>query len=401
MTGRFVSALSSVVMLAVLFALPAAAQNAAPTAASATVQGTVRSAAGDPLPGATVTLTGPTTVSATTDGAGAFSVSVPPGVYRVDARSTGYLPAQLSDLAIVAGTNQPLTIALTRVSLTSLQTIGSTTAIVRGSGSAINTGAATSSYVPAIAFENLANPQINDVLQHLPDVNIERMGSQPDTTIMLDGSQPYETQVLIDGHPIALGQYGVWSSQFFPSWLIGGAETQAGPGNTTPFANIAIAGTVNLLTPGFTRLPTYEAVVGVDSYNAQYSHLLATGSAGKLQYVARRRLRQRERAVLSGEPLRGHPGQFRERQHEGVERDHPVLRRHERLAVPEGRDREAALQLHALDLARDRLRRRVGRLLAARRVVRHVPRHTTIDQCLGATFSSIACTNPSELRVCA
>ncbi len=283
MTGRFVSALSSVVMLTALFALPAAAQNAAP--ATVTVQGTVRSTAGDPLPGATVTLTGPTTVSATTGAAGAFSVSVPPGVYRVDARSTGYLPAQLTDLAIVAGTNQPLTIALTRVSLTSLQTIGSTTAIVRGSGSAINTGAATSSYVPAIAFENLANPQINDVLQHLPDVNIERMGSQPDTTIILDGSQPYETQVLLDGHPIALGQYGVWSSQFFPSWLIGGAETQAGPGNTTPFANIAVAGTVNLLTPGFTRLPTYEAVVGVDSYNAQYSHLLATGSAGKLQYV--------------------------------------------------------------------------------------------------------------------
>jgi len=269
--------------------LPPPAPSAAPApapAASAAVQGVVRSAAGDPLPGATIVLTGPVTASATSDANGAFSLGVPPGVYHVDVRSTGYLPAQLNDLALVAGTNQPLTIALTRVSLTSLQTIGSTTAIVRGSGSAINTGAAESTFVPAVAFQNLANPQINDVLQRIPDVNIERMGSQPDTTIVLDGTQPYETQVLVDGHPIALGQYGVWSSQFFPSFLIGGAEAQAGPGNTTPFANIAIGGTVNLLTPGYTRMPTAELVTGIDSYDSQYSHVLVTGSAGKLQYVA-------------------------------------------------------------------------------------------------------------------
>ena len=271
-----------------LAALPAAAQTTPPAMASATatVQGVVRAASGEALAAATVTLTGPATASASSDAAGAFSITVPPGVYRVDVAKSGYLPAQLTDLALVAGSNQPLTISLTRVSLTSLQSIGSTTAIVRGSGSAINTGAATSSFVPAIAFQNLANPQINDVLQRIPDVNIERMGSQPDTTIVLDGTQPYETQVLIDGHPIALGQYGVWSSQFFPSFLIGGAESQAGPGNTTPFANIAIGGTVNLLTPGYTRQPTAELVTGMDSYDSQYSHLLATGSAGKLQYVA-------------------------------------------------------------------------------------------------------------------
>src|SRR5579884_2138992 len=131
--------------------LPPPAPSAAPApapAASAAVQGVVRSAAGDPLPGATIVLTGPVTASATSDANGAFSLGVPPGVYHVDVRSTGYLPAQLNDLALVAGTNQPLTIALTRVSLTSLQTIGSTTAIVRGSGSAINTGAAESTFVP-------------------------------------------------------------------------------------------------------------------------------------------------------------------------------------------------------------------------------------------------------------
>ncbi len=219
--------------------------------ATATFQGSVRSADGTPVAGASVVATsGSTRATATSDANGGFTLSVPPGVYRIDVSSAGYLPATLSDVAVVAGSTKPITVTLNQANLSSLRTIGRVSTAVRGSGSAINTGAASSSFVGAQAFANVAAPQINDVLEHVPDLNIEKMGSQPDTTIVLAGSQPYETQVLIDGHPIALGQYGVWSSQFFPSWLIGGAESQIGPGNTTPFANIAVAGTVNLLTPG-------------------------------------------------------------------------------------------------------------------------------------------------------
>jgi hypothetical protein len=99
--------------------------------------------------------------------------------------------------------------------LSSLRTIGSITSTSRGGG-AINTGAASSSFVSAQAFANVANPQINDVLQRVPDVTLQHMGSQPDVSIVLGGVQPYETQVLIDGHPLALGQFGVWTSQYFP-----------------------------------------------------------------------------------------------------------------------------------------------------------------------------------------
>ena len=254
-------------------------------AASANVSGTIASAAGAPVPGARVSFSGPSTVSVESDANGNFTASLPEGVYHVDVVKSGFNPAALTDYTVVAGSMSPLAITLTAVSLESLQTIAHVTAAARGI-SQINTGAATSSYVPAQAFSNLAAPQINDVLQQVPDVNIEHMGSQPDTTIVLDGAQPYETQVLIDGHPIALGQYGVWSSQFFPSWLIGGVETQSGPGNTTPFASQAVAGTVNLLTPGYTKNDTAELVVGTDNYLAQYSHLLTTGSAGHFSWVA-------------------------------------------------------------------------------------------------------------------
>lgn len=257
----------------------------AQAATTATIQGTVRSD-GSPVAGATVRITGPTTVTATSDANGAFSAAVPPGVYRVEVTKGGYVPAVLSDLAVVAGSTVPVSVALNQADLTSLQTIGRVSTASRGGGSAINTGTATSSFVSGQAFANLGNPQINNVLERLPDVTIQHMGSQPDTTIIVGGVQPYETQVLIDGHPLALGQFGVWLSQYFPSYLIGGVETQSGPGNTTPFANIAVGGTANLLTPSFTTRQTGEFVTGVDNYQSQFSHFLATGSAGKLQYVA-------------------------------------------------------------------------------------------------------------------
>jgi len=266
-----------------LIAAPALAAD--PAASTAIIQGVVR-AGGGPVPAAAVRISGPTTVSTTTDANGAFSATVPPGVYRVDVSKSGYVGAVLTDLAVVGGSTVPVTVALNQADLTSLQTIGRVSTATRGSGSAINTGTASSNFIGAQDFANLANSQINNVLERLPDVTIQHMGSQPDTTIIVGGVQPYETQVLVDGHPIALGQYGVWLSQYFPSYLIGGVETQSGPGNTTPFANLAVGGTANLLTPGFTTRPAAEFVTGYDNYQAQYSHFLSSGALGKLQYVA-------------------------------------------------------------------------------------------------------------------
>jgi outer membrane receptor protein involved in Fe transport len=271
-------------VLAVFFGILLCAAPSFGADATATIQGVVRSSSG-PVAGASVRISGPATVTTTTGADGAFTANVPPGVYRVEVSHAGYSSAVLSDLAVVANSTVPVTVSLNQADLTSLQTIGRVSTATRGTGSAINTGTATSSFVSGQAFANLGNPQVNDVLQRIPEVTIQHMGSQQDTSIIVGGVQPYETQVLIDGHPLALGQYGVWVSTYFPSYLIGGAETQSGPGNTTPFANLAVGGTVNLLTPAFTRNPTFSVTTGIDNYETQFSHLLTTGSAGKFQYV--------------------------------------------------------------------------------------------------------------------
>jgi hypothetical protein len=264
----------------------APADAGSPAASTTVLQGSVRSGTGLPVAGATVNISGPQRSSATSDASGAFTLTVPQGIYTISVSRAGYNSAVLTNVVAVGGTSLPVTVTMNVQDLSSLRTIGTVSATSRGGGSAINTGAASSSFISGQAFANVANPQINDVLQRIPDVTLQHMGSQPDVSIVLGGVQPYETQVLIDGHPLALGQYGVWTSQYFPSYLIGGLETQSGPGNTTPFANIAVGGTVNILTPGFTTKPSAEITYGVDNYSSQYSNFLASGGVDKLQYVA-------------------------------------------------------------------------------------------------------------------
>jgi hypothetical protein len=271
-------------LLAAAFAMfPASALAQPANAAVATVTGTVSAPSGAPIAGASVSAVGATSAHATTDATGKFTLSLSPGVYTIQITKGGYVPAILNGVALVAGETLPLTISMTQASLTQLRTIATVT-VTRGSS--INTGAASVEFLPSQAITNLANPQINDILQQLPETTIQHMGSQPDTTIILGGAQPYETQVLIDGHPLSMGQFGVWLTEYFSSFLLAGVETQVGPGNTTPFANTAVGGTANLITPSFSAHPQYQVVAGVDSFASQYSNFLASGSVGRLSYVA-------------------------------------------------------------------------------------------------------------------
>lgn len=211
--------LSGLAALAIICLLFETATGAFAQGTSATIAGSVHDIAGAPVSGASVIAVGPATSETQTAADGSFSIVVPAGVYRVDVTKNGYLNASVPDFAAAPGTTTPFTVTLSQPSLSSLQTIGRVTS--QGGGSQINTGPAVSNRLSAEDFSSLGNPQINDVLQHDPDVTIQRMGSQPDTTIIVGAVQPYETQVLIDGHPVALGQYGVWLSEYYPSYLIG------------------------------------------------------------------------------------------------------------------------------------------------------------------------------------
>lgn len=256
----------------------------ASAAAGGTISGSVQTASGAPIDGAQVVLRGPTDLSTRSDARGKFTLTpVTPGVYSVSVNAGGYLPAGIDAVAVAEGDTVPLTVVLQQADLSSLRTIAH---VSTSSRSSINTGAAAQTFTPAEQFTTLANPQVNNVVQRIPGAVVERGSSSPNTSISLGGAQGYETQVLLDGHPLSAGRYGVWFSQFFSSWLLKGVETETGPGNTTPFAATAIGGTANFLTPSFTSNQTFAGVAGIDSFGSQYSNFLNTGKLGaKLSYV--------------------------------------------------------------------------------------------------------------------
>ena len=280
---QFFTRLRSGVITALILALVGGMAPAMAQSGAATITGSVHDSAGAPVSGATINISGASSATTQTAADGSFTASVPAGLYQISVTKGGYLAASVPDFAAAAGVSTPFAVTLNQASLESLSTIGRVS--TQSGGSRMNTGAAVTSFLPPQAFKDFADPQINNVLQHAPDVTIQHMGSQQDTTIIVGAVQPYETQVLIDGHPLALGQFGVWLSQYFPSYLIGGIETNSGPGNTTTFANIAVGGTANILTPAFTQRTTAELTYGYDNYATQSSHFLGTGSVGHLQYV--------------------------------------------------------------------------------------------------------------------
>jgi hypothetical protein len=267
-----------------LAVLLTAVSTASAQAAMAAIVGTVFASGGAPLGGAKIAVTGPVRANAISAKDGTFSISAPPGVYQLRVERSGYQPTSLGDLVVAAGTMQPLTVTLSETSLSSLRTIGTVTSTTSGR-SVINAGPAAQTIVSGEAFAQTGAPAINDVLQHVPDVVISHLGTQLDTSIVVGGLQPYETQVLIDGHPIALGQYGVWTSHYYPSFLVGSAEVESGPGNTTQFANLAVGGTVNLTTPSFTAKPFASLTSGFDQYGSIYNNVIGSGTAGRLSYV--------------------------------------------------------------------------------------------------------------------
>lgn len=267
-------------LASLVFCLPVAAIAQQTTG---TLGGAVHTEAGAPIAVARVAISGPRDAVAMTDAKGGFSfVQLPAGYYRVTVQKGGFLPASLPNVTIFAGEAQELDVVLVQPSLSSLQTI----ARVTGSGaSRINVGAAASAFESRDAILDLANPSINAVIARIPGSVVTHGSSSPNTSLSLAGSQTYETQVLLDGHPLSAGRYGVWFSQFFNSFLLSGIETQQGPGNTTPFAGTAVGGTANLVTLGFRVKPSFEYVEGVDSFNAQNAGTIFTGSQGKLDYA--------------------------------------------------------------------------------------------------------------------
>jgi hypothetical protein len=275
--------------LAVALAFPVAsvtfpAAASAQTAAAATVSGTIVDASGRPIGGARVTIASATVsrvVRANPDGT--FSATVPPDTYSVTATLAGFQSTTQDGVTVTPGAASALRIALPNATLTTIGTINTSTQ----RQTALNTTTAATATVNAQTFLDQGQLQVTNVLDQIPGVEINRDSSNSpgaNTSISIRGAQPYESQVLIDGHPVVTSANGAngFNSTFINSLLLGDIQVDKGPGSLPNTIEDAVGGTLNFRTPSITGGPTGSFVGGADSFFGSYFGIKASDTFGKL-----------------------------------------------------------------------------------------------------------------------
>ena len=245
------------------------------SAQSGSVIGSVKDDGGAPVAGATISLHGASTLSITTDAAGRFTLAaVPQGLYSAVVEKAGYTTATEDSLAVVQGQTLEISIQLHTATLTSLREI----ATVRANGrSSFNTTTASVAIVSSQQFQEQSQVQVGRVLNQIPGVQnslptSSANGAVPGaiTVPNIRGGLSFETASLIDGHPLAVGDYGDYVTTFLNSFMLGSVEVIKGPGVMSPQTNYAIGGTVNFRTKDPTLVPTPDYTVGYTNHGGSY-----------------------------------------------------------------------------------------------------------------------------------
>lgn len=263
-------------------ATSAAAPAAAQTAPAATLTGTVVDTAGKPLGAARVSVTSANITRVTRSGLdGRFSIALPPDTYTVSAAVPGFESGHVDGVTVVPGSGADVKVSLANATL---QTIGRTSG---NRATSVNTTTAATTVVSSQTFADQGQNQVVNVLDQIPGVEINRVSSNApgsNTSISIRGAEPYESQILIDGHPVvgsANGAHG-FNATFVNSLLLGDVEVNKGPGSLPNTVEDAVGGTLNFKTPSISGGPTGSALFGYDSYDAFYYGIKASDTFGKL-----------------------------------------------------------------------------------------------------------------------
>jgi hypothetical protein len=287
-----------VLSLALAFALvggplmmaPVSAQSSA-TQGTTTVMGVATDATGAPLPGVVVTLRGAMTYSAVSAENGAYSIpNVRAGVYTLSATKGGYGAANEQDYPIVAGVTAAINIRLEAATLSSItREIGRVSTV--SSRSQFNSTPASVNIVSQGAILDQGNPQVQRVLDQTPGIVIDHPGTSATnaaagaiTFPSIRGGTGYETASLIDGHPLAVGNFGDYVTTFLDANVLQSVELIKGPGAAAPEVNYAIGGTVNFRTLDPTAKPSGSFKISSDSFGGISSNFNYSGTTANHRF---------------------------------------------------------------------------------------------------------------------
>jgi hypothetical protein len=290
--GRAIAFLTALVF-AFTSGLPASA------ATTAVVTGVVRGAAGGVVAGAQVELIGPTRMTQQTDAAGKFNFpNVPTGLYALQVTKAGFQTFRDDNVAAFIGETVTENVTLAVSSFSSLRTIASVSTRAAGTAS-INTSTAAISTISNQAFADQGAQQVTGVLNQTPGIFMTPWnpgngnpsnGASPSSaqTPQIRGALSYETESLIDGHPVSVGSAGTFSPTLINPFLLQDVELVKGPGSMPVEVNYAINGTVNYRTLDPTPENHVSTMYSVDKWGGISLGIKATGETTnhKLGYSA-------------------------------------------------------------------------------------------------------------------
>jgi outer membrane receptor protein involved in Fe transport len=262
-------------------ALPIVAEARQPAATGA-ITGTVRNGDGLPISGAAVTIqgAGARTVTATD---GTFAVTgIPGGIYTVVVTRGGFQTSSTAGVAVAGGTSTALSITLAQSSFSSLRVIGGTSTTASGR-LPINTTPSSVSVITSQQFADQGSAQIVDLLNETPGVIASQNGYNGASqgvgwVVQIRGGLAYETESLIDGHPLSVGASGVYNPVLINPYVLQNVELVKGPGSMPTEINGAINGTINYVTLEPTRTPQEHFFAGSDQYGGLTTAAQLTGS---------------------------------------------------------------------------------------------------------------------------
>jgi outer membrane receptor protein involved in Fe transport len=252
-----------------------------------TITGRVADGAGKPLGGVRIGITGPKSIETTTKPDGTYGVTVPPGIYSVTISAAGFQSTQQGSVAVFSGENVALATTLVPASLTTIAHVST-----GGGSTSVSNSAASLTQLTTATIRSQGQDQVVNLLDQLPGVEVLRVGggsNEPgaNASISIRGAQPYESQVLIDGHPvdtIGNGAYG-FNTTFINSILLSGVEVSKGPGNLPNTVTDAVGGTVNFQTAPITATPSGELMTQFDSFGGWTYGVRFSDTIGKFGFL--------------------------------------------------------------------------------------------------------------------
>lgn len=266
MTHRFLGILGALLILAV----PASAQ-------TGSIAGTIVDESRAVVPGATVTLTGPSVRQTTTTGAtGDYRFgNLAPGTYQISIMLSGFAPATRENIVVSSAE-----VAVPSIML-SLAGVGEVVVVSASKvESTLLNAPATMTVLPGAMMAVLPAQNIGDVLRSVPGMNVIQMSARDInlTSRQATGTLATSQLALLDGRSIYLDFFGLILWDFVPTNPsdIKQIEVVRGPASAVWGAN-ALTGVVNIITKSPRETPGATNV----TFNAGYFDREVGSTVGK------------------------------------------------------------------------------------------------------------------------